>query len=143
MRVETGVVLEIVQETGHVPTTQNICTSKSSRSARGAGTALNFSICVSCHLQSNLSLQHDQLLSTDDAHALVWPLEIDVVVVEDGVIECLLEWMAAYAVDDRRDKPVKIEFSGNFENGKGGIIERRYRTSFFPSFPCRQSHGKC
>ncbi len=142
MRVETGVVLEIVQDTGHVPTTQNICTSKSSRSARGPGAALGFSICGSCHLQSNLSLQHDQLLSTNDAHAFVWPLEVDVLVVEDGVIECLLEWVAAYAVDYGRDKPVEIEFSGNFEGGKGGIIERGYRTSFFASFPGRQSHRK-
>lgn len=86
-------------------------------------------------MHSILCLSHEELLTAHDAHALVWPLEADLLVRKDRVIQDLFDRMAADTVQYCGEEPVEVVISDYLESGKRSVVNWGYSASFFAGLP--------
>ncbi len=116
-------VLEVVQETGHIPPAEYICTAQPRGRAGRARAVIRWPARGLRERQRGLLLHLDQALATDDGHAFVLPAERDVSAAPWGTVECLLERVAADAVENGRKQPCEVELSCDPESGEGRVVD--------------------
>lgn len=110
--VDVGVVLEVIEKAGHIPVPEDVSAPLSCGRTYLGRAAFDLGHGDFHHGECVAALLHDDPLSPDDAHPFVGPGEGDLFVGPGGFVESLFEWMAADAVEDRRQEPGEVELSG-------------------------------
>ena len=116
-------VLEVVQETGHIPPAEYFCTAQPRGRARRARAVLWLRAREFRERQRSLLLHLEQALAADDSHTFFLPAERDVFSGPWSTVQRLLERMAADAVEDRWEQPCEVELSRDPESGEGCVVD--------------------